>query len=92
MKTNLLGLVHGEYTSHTIRVVEIAKALRETGDFDILFSGNGPEMRFVDEAGFDWVETKTVKKSHCAQQTIRFIPKIYHIPNFSTSFKLNFLS
>lgn len=59
-KKKVLGLVHGDFTSHTVRVLAIAKALRDTNEYDILFSGSGPYMKFVEEAGFSWVETKTI--------------------------------
>ena len=36
MTKKILGLVQGEYSSHTIRVLEIAKALRETKEYEIL--------------------------------------------------------
>lgn len=56
----VLSLVHGGYSTHTVRVVAISKALRDTGKYDILFSGTGPYMKIVEDAGFDWVSTKTV--------------------------------
>ena len=39
MKTKVLSLVHGDYICHTIRVLEISKALRKTGNYEIVFSG-----------------------------------------------------
>lgn len=56
----VLGLVYGGYSSHTARVLEIAKALRETGRYSVLFSGSGPFMKLVEQEGFEWVETPTI--------------------------------
>ncbi len=58
----VLALVHGGLSSHTVRIVAIAKALREAGGYDILFSGTGPQMRRVESAGFEWVDTPIVSK------------------------------
>jgi len=58
----VLGLVHGELSSHTVRIVEIAKALNKTGDFHIMFSGTGPCMRFAKDAGFECIHTQTISK------------------------------
>lgn len=62
MKIKLMALVQGEYVSHTIRFVEISKELRKTGNYEIIFSGNGPYMKLVENAGFNWIETKTLPK------------------------------
>lgn len=56
-KIKVLGLVHGYFTSHTVRVLEIAKALRKTGIYEIVFSGRGQFMKLVEEAGFEWIDT-----------------------------------
>ncbi len=58
----VLGLVHGELSSHTVRIVEIAKALSKAGDFHILFSGMGPCMKFAEDAGFECIRTQTISK------------------------------
>ena len=58
----VLGLVHGELSSHTVRIVEIAKALNKTGDFHIVFSGMGPFMKFAEDAGFECIRTQTIPK------------------------------
>ena len=57
-KIRVLGLIQEDCSSHTIRVLEIAKAMRETGDYEILFSGQGPYMKLVENAGFKWTETR----------------------------------
>ncbi len=58
----LLALVHAGMSSHTIRIVEICKKLRETGEYTILFSGQGPWMSLVEQAGFDYIETPQMTK------------------------------
>ena len=60
MKIKVMGLVHGELMTHTVRIVSIAKALRKSGNYDIVFSGNGPYMSLVEDAGFDWIQTSTI--------------------------------
>jgi UDP:flavonoid glycosyltransferase YjiC (YdhE family) len=82
MGFKVLGLVQGEYSSHTVRVLEIAKKLRERGGFEIKFSGNGPFMERVGEEGFDWVESETVKKRHCNDTIRKFIPRVFNKWNF----------
>jgi len=62
MTIKLLTLVHGYYSSHTVRPLEIAKALRETGEYNITFSGEGEWMKLVEEAGFKWVRTELFPK------------------------------
>jgi UDP:flavonoid glycosyltransferase YjiC (YdhE family) len=56
------ALVHGELSSHTVRILEIARELRRTGSFEIVFAGSGPFMGLVEEAGFDWYQTQAVSK------------------------------
>ena len=63
MAIKLLALVHGYYSSHTVRPLELAKALRETGKYDITFSGEGEYMKsLVEPAGFKWVKTEAFPK------------------------------
>lgn len=60
--TKVLGLVHAEMSSHTIRIVEIALALTETGRYDVIISGKGPFMELARQRGLKCVETPTVTK------------------------------
>ncbi len=61
MKYKLLGLVHASYSkSHTVRVLELAKRLRNKNKFDIIISGSGPYMELAQIAGFKTLETKTL--------------------------------
>lgn len=62
MAIKLLALVHGHYSSHTVRPLEIAKALRETEKYDITFSGEGKWMKLVEDSGFKWVRTEAFPK------------------------------
>jgi UDP:flavonoid glycosyltransferase YjiC (YdhE family) len=48
-KLKILALVHGGMTSHTVRIVAIAKALRQTNRYEVIFSGDGPYMKFVEQ-------------------------------------------
>lgn len=79
MKKNLLALIHGEWASHTIKIVEIAKALRDTGGYDITFSGVGEYMqKMVKPAGFDWVETPTLPKKQIYEAiTTKIVPRVF---------------
>ncbi len=79
MKTKLLSLVHGGYSSHTVRVLEISKALRETGEYEIIFSGEGEQMSaLVQPAGFEWIETPCYEKRKILDVIEnRLVPKIY---------------
>jgi len=58
----VLGLVQGEYSSHTAKIVEICKALRNLGNYEIEFSGNGQFMSLAESAGFPIIQTKTLTK------------------------------
>lgn len=58
----LLALVHAGMSSHTVRVVSVAKALRDSGRCDVLFSGQGPWMSLVQDAGFEAIETSLISK------------------------------
>ena len=79
MKKNLLALVHGEWSSHTILAVEIAKALRKTGDYEIIFSGTGEYMqKMVEPAEFKWIDTPKISKKQIYETiTTKLIPKIF---------------
>lgn len=78
MKVKLLALVHGEYVSHTTRFVEISKALRKTGNYDITFSGSGEYMKIAEDAGFRCVETETLSKTEINSVLAeRFVPLMF---------------
>ena len=79
MKKNLLALVHGEWASHTVRALEVAKALRETNEYDITFSGSGEYMdKFVRSAGFDYIETPTLPKEKIYDTiTMKLSPRVF---------------
>jgi UDP:flavonoid glycosyltransferase YjiC (YdhE family) len=76
-KIKTLALVHGQMTSHTVRVLAIAKALRQTGLYDIVFSGDGPYMKFVEEAGFEWIKTQLFNKSELNQRIDDNLATVY---------------
>ncbi len=61
-KIKVLGAVQGEFVTHTARVLEIAKALRETGKYEVVFSGMGDCMGYVRREGFPCVPTRTLGK------------------------------
>lgn len=61
-RRQVLALVHGEFSAHVVRVLAVSMALRETGRYEVLFSGQGPYMSLVERAGFPWVETRTVTR------------------------------
>ena len=77
-KLKLLALVHGQMSSHTVRVLAIAKALRQTNQYKIVFSGNGPYMKFVEDAGFEWVRTELVSKEELYSRIEQNLATIYY--------------
>ena len=86
-KLKVLGLVHGEFSSHTVRVLEIAKTLREKG-YDISFSGQGNQMSNVEKQGFRVVETRTVPGSEVLKGIEgKLFPVIFHRENIEYFFK-----
>lgn len=80
MKTKVLALVHGEYICHTIRVLEIAKALRQTGEHDITFSGTGKYMdSLVKPAGFEYIDTPSISPSKVSYNIEhKLVPEIFN--------------
>jgi UDP:flavonoid glycosyltransferase YjiC (YdhE family) len=77
-KLKILALVHGQMTSHTVRVVAIAKALRQTNLYDIVFSGDGPYMKFVEDAGFDWIKTELVSRDELFSRIEQNLATVYY--------------
>jgi len=79
MKTKVLSLVHGEYICHTIRVLEISKALKQNKNYEIIFSGTGKYIEeLVKPAGFKCINTPTIstlKITHTLKN--KFIPEIF---------------
>ena len=75
--TRVLCLVHGGFSSHTVRVLEIAKHLRIFGRFEILFSGSGPYMELVDRAGFHVEPTPTIPAETMETSMRRLIPNVW---------------
>ncbi len=89
MKAKLLALVHGEYVSHTIKVLEIAKALRKTGEWDITFSGTGPYMKMAEDAGFKFIDTPTLPKRQINDiLEKRLVPLIFTEENAERYYKV----
>ncbi|MFH1710911.1 MAG: nucleotide disphospho-sugar-binding domain-containing protein [Nanoarchaeota archaeon] len=87
MSIKVLGLVHGEFSSHTVRVLEIAKALRDKG-YDISFSGHGDQMKNVEKQGFRIIETKTVPGSEILNGIEgTLFPVIFNKDNIEEIFK-----
>ena len=80
-KIRILALIHGGMTSHTVRVTAIAKALRSTGLYNITFSGDGPHMKIVEEAGFEWVKTELVGKDELYSRIEQNLATIYYTKN-----------
>jgi UDP:flavonoid glycosyltransferase YjiC (YdhE family) len=76
-KIKVLALVHGQMSSHTVRVLAIAKALRQTGRYDIIFSGDGLYMKLVEQAGFEWIKTQLFNKEELFQRIDDNLATIY---------------
>jgi UDP:flavonoid glycosyltransferase YjiC (YdhE family) len=77
-KLKLLALVHGQMSSHTVRVLAIAKALRQTNQYEIIFSGNGPYMKLVEDEDFEWIKTELVSKDELNQKIEDNLATIYY--------------
>jgi UDP:flavonoid glycosyltransferase YjiC (YdhE family) len=77
-KMKVLALVHGQMSSHTVRVVAIAKALRQTNLYDIVFSGDGPHMKFVEDAGFEWIKTELVSSKELFSRIDENLATVYY--------------
>lgn len=77
-KLKILALVHGQMSSHTIRVVAIAKALRSTGRYDITFSGDGPYMKLVRDGGFDWIKTELISNRELFSRIDENLATVYY--------------
>ena len=77
-KIRILALIHGGMTSHTVRVTAIAKALRSAGLFDITFSGDGPHMKIVEDAGFEWIKTELVSREELFSRIDQNLATIYY--------------
>jgi len=77
-KLKILALVHGQMSSHTVRVLAIAKALRLTGRYEIIFSGDGPYMKFVEDAGFEWIKTELVSKEELYSRIEQNLATVYY--------------
>ncbi len=54
----------GNWLSHVSRPLEIAKALRELGGYQIVFAGDGAYMRLPRECGFDVRPALTLAPDH----------------------------
>ena len=76
-KIKVLALVHGQMSSHTVRVLAIAKALRQTGRYDIIFSGDGSYMKLVEQAGFEWIKTQLFNKEELFQRIDDNLATVY---------------
>lgn len=77
-RLNVLALVHGGMTSHTVRVVAIAKALRQSGQYDITFSGDGPHMKIAQDAGFEWIKTELVSREELFSRIDENLATVYY--------------
>lgn len=77
-KLKVLALIHGQMSSHTVRALAIAKALRQTGRYEIIFSGNGPYMKLVEQAGFEWTKTQLVDRNELYQRIEDGLATIYY--------------
>ncbi|MGA2914607.1 MAG: nucleotide disphospho-sugar-binding domain-containing protein [Sedimentisphaerales bacterium] len=77
-KIRTLALIHGGMTSHTVRVTAIAKALRSTGLYNITFSGDGPYMKIVEQAGFEWIKTQLVSREELFSRIDQNLATVYY--------------
>jgi UDP:flavonoid glycosyltransferase YjiC (YdhE family) len=77
-KIKILALIHGGMTSHTVRVTAIAKALRATELYNITFSGDGPHMKIVEDAGFEWIKTELVSREELFSRIDQNLATIYY--------------
>jgi|GEM_PF-7088333 len=77
-KIKVLALVHGQMSSHTVRVLAIAKALRQTNQYEIVFSGDGPYMKLAEQAGFEWIKTQLVDRSELYQRIDDNLATVYY--------------
>lgn len=77
-KLKILALVHGGMSSHTVRVVAIAKALRQTDRYEIIFSGDGPYMKFAEDASFEWIKTELVSKKELYSRIEQNLATVYY--------------
>ena len=75
----VLCLVHGEYSSHTVRVLEVAKALRQQGKCEIVFSGDGPNIEKVKAAKFEVITTPNLSKSVLEARVQKLIARQYEL-------------
>lgn len=90
MKTKVLSLVHGDYICHTIRVLEISKALRKTGNYEIVFSGKG---KYIDDlvklAGFDCIPTENLSPKTISNNIEnKYIPEMFDKKDAGKYFKI----
>jgi UDP:flavonoid glycosyltransferase YjiC (YdhE family) len=76
-KIKVLALVHGQMSSHTVRVLAIAKAIHQTGLYDIIFSGDGLYMKLVEQAGFEWIKTQLFNKEELFQRIDDNLATVY---------------
>jgi UDP:flavonoid glycosyltransferase YjiC (YdhE family) len=76
-KIKVLALVHGQMSSHTVRVLATAKTLRQTGQYNIIFSGDGPYMKLVEQAGFEWIKTQLFNKEELFQRIDDNLATVY---------------
>ena len=87
-KVKVLGLVQGEYSSHTMRVLEVCKRLNELYGFEVKFSGRGPFLKKVESAGFPFIDTETITKREINDVLEkRLIPKFYTQKNVNRLFE-----
>jgi UDP:flavonoid glycosyltransferase YjiC (YdhE family) len=77
-KMKVLALVHGQMSSHTVRVLAVAKALRQTGRYDITFSGTGPHMKLVEDASFKWIKTELIRSDELFSRIEQNLATIYY--------------
>lgn len=76
-KLKVLALIHGGMSSHTVRVTAIAKTLRQTGLYNITFSGDGPNMKIVKNQGFEWIKTELVSREELFSRIDQNLATIY---------------
>ncbi len=88
-KLKVLALVHGQMSSHTVRVLAIAKVLRQTGRYDITFSGNGPYIKSVEDAGFAWIKTELISSKELFSRIDENLATVYYTAeNYEKHFKI----
>jgi len=77
MKKKVLALVNAHFSTHTARLLEICKKLRESDNYNISISGRGEFMKFAYEDGFRCIDTETLTKEEMEKIAHSPIPMLF---------------